>query len=69
MSELKVHLSRASWVAAGYSEQAEESWEREGIIPHVEKSCNGLMLKVGQEHRLTSDAGKVTCKNCLKKAG
>ena len=49
------------------SEQAQESWKKENLIPHKTKFCDDLMLHKGRELDFTDDTDNVTCKKCLRK--
>jgi len=60
---LKIHFE----VIEYGSEQAQESWKKEKLIPHKTKFCDSLMLSMGRELDLTSDTDNVTCKKCLRK--
>jgi hypothetical protein len=60
---LKTHFEVVSYG----SEQAQDSWKREKLIPHKTKFCDDLMLQKGRELDFTSDTDFVTCKKCLRK--
>ena len=47
--------------------QAQEAWEREGLIPDKVKFCVGLMMSKGREYNFTSKTDDVDCKKCQKK--
>ena len=63
---MKIHLQQKSEVAYGYYRQAIEAWDYEGLIPDLERKCDGLMMKKGNEKYFTDDIDKVTCKRCIK---
>ena len=49
------------------SEQARESWKKEGLIPDKIKFCDGMMMKKGREFEFTSKTDDVDCIKCQKK--
>lgn len=61
---MKVHLQKTSQVGAGYSRQARDVWERDGLIPGVEKACDQLM--VSEQRQLTTVPDEVTCLRCRR---
>ena len=64
---MKVHFEVVSVVSPHYQEQAEYSWQKDGLIPYREKLCSGLMMKKENSEFLTTDRKNVTCKKCLLK--
>lgn len=49
------------------SQEARETWMREGLTLDKVKFCDGLMLTKDREYDFTKDTEGVDCKKCLKK--
>ena len=49
------------------NKQAQDAWQKEGLIPGKVKFCDGLMLSKGREFDFTSKTDDVDCKKCQKK--
>ena len=64
---MKVHLQIESRVMAWFDREALAIWERENLIPFLERACDGLMVKKNNAASLTKDQSLVTCKNCIKR--
>lgn len=64
---MKVHYERPSSVPYGYVDMAISDWAQAGLIPWVERCCDGRMMLIENQSFLTDDMDKVTCKRCLRK--
>ena len=59
----KTHFEVINWGG----EEAQDAWNREGLIPHKTKFCDCLMLRKNRKLDFTDDVDHVTCEKCLRK--
>ena len=64
---MRIHLQESAKVAPGYERQALSSWEADGLVTGVVRSCDQLMVSLDNKETLTDDPDVVTCKRCLSK--